>query len=147
MGERTNRMMSFMGGLAAAGMLRDPGARDDVAAPAFSLFEKLCGRWRLGPDDRRTLLGDVPSATYYRWRRSPPKTLTRDQLERISLLLGIHKGLRLVFADDDAANRWLHARNEDLEFGGASPLQVMLRGGISDLYAVRRYLDAWRGAK
>jgi hypothetical protein len=41
--------------------------------------------------------------------------------------------------------RWLTSANQDLPFGGRRPLGRMLRGSIDDLYAVRRYLDAWRG--
>ncbi|MGL1287728.1 MbcA/ParS/Xre antitoxin family protein, partial [Vibrio parahaemolyticus] len=68
-----------------------------------------------------------------------------DVLERISLVLGIVKALRLLFASDEAGKRWLRAANTDAPFGGHSPLEHMLRGSIADLYAVRRYLDAWRG--
>jgi len=71
--------------------------------------------------------------------------LSYDQLERISLTLGIYKGLKLLFADDASGPLWLKATNTDLPFGGGSPLERMLRGSIDDLYAVRRYLDGWRG--
>ena len=54
-------------------------------------------------------------------------------------------GGELFPADDAAALRWLAARNADLPFAGSSPLDRMLRGSIDDLYAVRRYIDGWRG--
>ena len=72
-------------------------------------------------------------------------TLSYDQLERISLVLGIYKALKLLFADDASGVRWLKATNSDLPFAAGSPLDRMLRGSIDDLYAVRRYLDGWRG--
>jgi hypothetical protein len=34
---------------------------------------------------------------------------------------------------------------ERLSLADGSPLERMLRGSIDDLYAVRRYLDGWRG--
>ena len=71
----------------------------------------------------------------------------RRTLERISLVLGIHKGLKLLFADEASGMRWLTSPNRDLPFGGVSPLERALRGSIDDLYAVRRYVDAWRGMK
>ena len=63
------------------------------------------------------------------------------------LVLGILKGLRLVFADDAAGVRWLKAANQDAPFGGGSPLELMAEGGIGGLHEMRRYLDAWRGVK
>jgi hypothetical protein len=63
----------------------------------------------------------------------------------VSLVLGIYKALRLLFVDGLEALRWLKAGNHDLPFAGRSPLERMLLGSIDDLYAVRRYLDAWRG--
>jgi hypothetical protein len=43
--------------------------------------------------------------------------------------------------------RWLKSANTDIPFGERSPLDRALRGSINDLYAVRRYIDAWRGMK
>jgi hypothetical protein len=52
-----------------------------------------------------------------------------------------------LFADEASATRWFTSPNRDLPFGGHSPLERALRGSIDDLYAVRRYIDAWRGMK
>jgi hypothetical protein len=90
------------------------------------------------------LLGGVPPSTYHKWKGGAVGTLSYDQLERISLVLGIYKALKLLFADDASGVRWLKAANSDLPFAGGSPLDRMLRGSIDDLYAVRRYLDGWR---
>jgi hypothetical protein len=110
----------------------------------FNTAEKL----ELTVEQRRAILGDISEATYHNWRRDPGKVvLTRDQLERVSLLLGILKGLRLVFADDQTGLRWLRAVNTDHPFDGRSPIETMTAGGMIDLFAVRRYLDAWRGVK
>ena len=127
------------------GALRDRGVRESMSPAAIRLFLRLAERWQLPVADRCALLGDLPRPTYYNWVKGKAGPLSRDQLERISLLLGIHKGLGLLFADGEAADRWLRAANRDLEFAGRSPLARMLEGGIDDLYAVRRYLDAWRG--
>ncbi len=99
-------------------------------------------------EQRRAILGDVSDATYHNWRKEPGRVvLTRDQLERVSLLLGILKGLRLVFADDATAFRWLRAQNSDQPFDDRPPLDVMTAGSMIDLFNVRRYLDAWRGVR
>lgn len=125
----------------------EPQNRSQLSAPAVRLFLRLAALWGLSIPDRMALLGDISRQTYYNWQNGKVGTLSRDQLERISLLLGIHKALKLVFAEDAAGQRWLKSANRDLPFGGLSPLARALLGGIDDLYAVRRYLDAWRGIK
>ena len=134
-------------GVLAPDALRDPKVRERMSPAAVRLFMRLCDRWRLAVDQRRALLGDISRPTYHNWRSGRVGTLTRDQLERISLLLGIHKGLELLLADEASAMRWFTSPNKDLPFGGISPLERALRGSIDDLFSVRRYIDAWRGMK
>jgi hypothetical protein len=132
-------------GAAGLDALRDPNERRRLSAPALRLFFRAAEVWGLNVEQRRAVLGDVSRQTEHNWRNAAPGVLTRDQLERVSLVLGIAKGLRLVFADDAHGLRWLRAPNRDLAFGGRSPLDRITAGGMEDLYAVRRYLDAWRG--
>ncbi len=134
-------------GVLAPDALRDPKVRERMSAASVRLFLRLAELWRLAVDQRRALLGDISRPTYHNWQNGKVGTLTRDQLERISLVLGIHKGLTLLFADEASAMRWFTSPNRDLPFGGQSPLDRALRGSIDDLYAVRRYIDAWRGMK
>ena len=119
--------------------------RAALSAPAIRLFLNVADAWGLNVAERRVLLGDIARATYHNWQSGKVGTLGRDQIERVSLVLGIHKALRLLFADDGAALRWLRSANRDIAFAGRSPLDRALRGGIDDLYTVRRYLDGWRG--
>ena len=128
-------------------LMRDPKVREGMSSAAVRLFLKLADQWSLSVDQRLALLGDISRQTYHNWQRGKVGTLSRDQLEQISLLLGTHKGLKLLFSDEAAGLRWFKSANRDLPFGGAAPLDRALRGGIDDLYAVRRYIDAWRGIK
>ncbi len=134
-------------GVLAPDALRDPKVRRRMSPAAVRLFLRLSDLWRLAVDQRCALLGDISRPTYHNWQSGKVGTLTRDQLERVSLVLGIHKGLKLLFADEASAARWLVSSNRDLPFGGGSPLERALRGSIDDLYVVRRYIDAWRGMK
>ena len=134
-------------GVLAPDALRNPRARGRMSSTAVRLFMRLCDLWRLTVDQRRALLGDISRPTYHNWQSGKVGTLTRDQLERISLVLGIHKGLKLLFADDASAMRWFTSPNKDLPFGGGSPLERALHGSIDDLYSLRRYIDAWRAMK
>ena len=57
--------------------------------------------------------------------------------------MGIHKALRLLFREASRGYGWIKRPNET--FGGATALDVMLQGQLTDLMRVRRYLDAQRG--
>jgi Protein of unknown function (DUF2384) len=127
--------------------LRDSKLRDALSASAVRLFLKLADQWQLNVDQRRVLLGDISRQTYHNWQNGKIGTLSRDQLERVSLLLGIHKGLKLLFADDTGSMRWFKSPNHDVPFSGKSPLDRALLGSVNDLFVVRRYIDAWRGMK
>lgn len=127
--------------------LQDREVSKEISPVAVKLFLRLADVWKLAVDQRLTLLGGISRPTYYNWQKGKGGPLSRDQLERISLTLGIHKGLKLLFADEASAERWFTSPNTDVPFGGRSPLERMTRGGIDDLYAVRRYIDAWRGMK
>ena len=127
--------------------LKDPEARRRLSAPAIALFLRACDLWDLKVEERMAVLGGISRQTYHNWKAGKVAVLTRDQLERISLVLGVLKGLRLVFAEDAHGIRWLKSANEDAIFRGGSPLELMSEGGIGGLHEVRRYLDAWRGVK
>src|SRR5258708_38120021 len=98
-------------GVLAPNALGDPKARKRILPAAIRLFMRLSDLWQLTVDQRRVLLGDISRPTYHNWQSGKVGTLTRDQLERISLLLGIHKGLKLLFADDASATRWFTSAN------------------------------------
>ena len=59
-------------------------------------------------------------------------------------LMGIHKGLRYLFRDPARGYAWI--RKPNATFGGQSALDLMLRGEMSDLAALREWIDAERGA-
>ena len=57
--------------------------------------------------------------------------------------MGIHKALRHLFKEPARAYAWVKKPNA--AFGGQSALERMLAGDVTDLAAVRAYLDAERG--
>ena len=73
-----------------------------------------------------------------------PGTLSQDELTRASALIGLFKGLRLLFSEP-LADQWVRLPNRDVLFRGAPPLQTMINGGIPALLDARRYIDALRG--
>lgn len=115
-----------------------------MAAAGLRAFARIAEHWGLSTDEQRRLLGEPPRSTFFAWRKSPAQaTLTRDTLERLSLLLGIYKSLQILLPDADAADAWVNKPNS--AFGGSSALALMLGGNVSDLLRVRRWLDAARG--
>jgi hypothetical protein len=113
------------------------------AAAMFRAVLNLFAKWDLTDEQASTLL-DVPTRTFRRWKAGQPGRLDRDAKARLSNLLGMHKALRILFREPGRGYRWIKAPNA--AFGGASALEVMLGGELTDLMRVRRYLDSERGA-
>jgi uncharacterized protein (DUF2384 family) len=115
----------------------------DARVVALSAFFKIVGEehWNLGREDRATLLAASPRSVS-RWQsEGVAADLTRDQLERISYVLGIYAGLRAVLGDVEFADEWVRRPNAD--FGDRTPLDRMLAGNVGDLAEVRSYVDRW----
>ena len=107
----------------------------------FRAVLNLFAKWELTDEQAATLL-DMPVRTYRRWKAEGPGRLSRDGRARLSNLMGIHKALRIIFAESQRAYAWIKAAND--AFSGESALKVMLGGELTDLMRVRRYLDAER---
>lgn len=107
-------------------------------------FFNLAKRWALSDQEGRILLGSPAARTYARWKAGQiePSRISRDARERLSILMGIHKILRYLFHDPARGYAWLRKPNQ--AFGGESALTRLLAGSITDLSAVRAYLDAER---
>jgi uncharacterized protein (DUF2384 family) len=108
---------------------------------AIKAFNRIADAWRLARSDRRKLLA-ISERTADRWRDPGKADPSRDQLERISYVLGIYTGLSAIFENSPLAVDWVLRENAD--FGGARPLDRMLAGNVGDLAFVRAYVDAWR---
>ena len=77
-------------------------------------------------------------------KRGYRPTLTQDQLTRVSALVGVYKGLHLLFADE-TADEWARRHDSGPLFDRETPIQAMIEGGIPRMLEVRRYIDAVRG--
>ena len=117
-----------------------------MAAAGLRAFSGIAGAWGLTVEEQLALLGEPPRSTYFAWRKQPEGAkLSRDTLERLSNLLGIYKSLQILFPQPAVADAWVRKPNAAPLFAGRSALQRMLAGNVSDLNAVRRYLDGVRG--
>jgi len=120
----------------------------DMVKAGLTAFFNIAEKWELTVSEQRVLLGSPAEATFFKWKKNPASVnrLTHDLLERISYILGIHKSLRILFNNkQESVYTWIKKPNKAPMFNGRTALQRMLGGNVSDLYAVRRYLDAQRG--
>ena len=117
--------------------------RARLSAVALKAFLALIKAWDLSNAEAATLLG-VSASTLDRMKRGARPTLSQDQLTRVSALVGVYKGLHLLFADE-TADQWVRRPNRGPLFERDTPIQAMIEGGIPRMLEVRRYVDAVRG--
>ena len=70
--------------------------------------------------------------------------LDQDKVTRASLIIGLFKGLRLLF-NGPLTYGWPKSPNAGPGFNGRSPVEVMIDGGIPAMMQVRQHIDALRG--
>jgi hypothetical protein len=117
-----------------------------MSAAGLRAFFNIARDWDLSIDEQIVLLGSPGRSTFFKWKAEPQTArLGRDTLERLSLLLGIYKSLQILLPQPAAADAWIKRPNSAPPFGGRRALDRLLAGNISDLVAVRQYLDAMRG--
>ena len=118
----------------------------EMSAAGLRAFFNIARDWDLSVDEQIVLLGSPGRSTFFKWKNAPQTArLGRDTLERLSLLLGIYKALQILLPQPASADLWVKRPNSAPPFGGRRALDRMLAGNISDLVAVRQYLDAMRG--
>jgi Protein of unknown function (DUF2384) len=123
--------------------LADRDVRERLSPPALKAFFNIVRRWEVKDEDARALLGGVTNGPYYQMKRDPDRLLEADRLTRVSLLVGIFKALHILHSEG-LADRWVQLPNTNRIFGGSTPLQYMIRGGLPAIETVRRLLDARR---
>lgn len=118
----------------------------DLGRVAVKLLFCIAEEWDL-TEVQCCILVDVEiQRTLKGWRQKLDRNesfvgLPPDTLRRLSYLAGIYKGLQALFADPQRRKYWIRKPNQD--FGGASALDRMMSGKVSDLAEVRCYLDSW----
>ena len=110
---------------------------------AIKAFLALAKAWGLSNAEAASLIG-VSASGLDRIKRGYRPTLGQDQLTRISALVGIYKGLHLLFADS-TADEWIRRANSGPLFNRETPIEAMIEGGIPRMLEVRSYIDAVRG--
>lgn len=115
-----------------------------VKAVALKAYSRVAEAWSLAGREAAAL-ADMSEST---WKRAKKPgfagELTRDQMLRLSALVGIYKALELYF-DPPLSQQWITLPNRGPEFDGARPVDAMIAGGLPKILRVRSYLDALRG--
>jgi hypothetical protein len=125
--------------------LADPATRERLTPAAVEGVLRLSEIWRLTSAEICALLGGVSERTWFRMKKGEwPGALSQDTLTRISALVGIFKGLRLLFSEP-LSDEWIRLPNKGPLYAGRRPLDAMIEGGIPKMLEVRRHIDALRG--
>jgi Antitoxin Xre/MbcA/ParS C-terminal toxin-binding domain len=105
-------------------------------------FFRIMELWNAGNAAMRRVLGSPPERTFYEWKSGRARRMPDDTLRRIGYVAGIYKALQILYADPSQADGWVQQPNRF--FGGQTPLERMAAGDVTDLAAVRAYVDAAR---
>jgi uncharacterized protein (DUF2384 family) len=111
-------------------------------ALAMEGFFSIMRHWGADNTTARRILGAPAERTFYAWKQGKVARLADDTLRRIGYVAGIWKALQIVYSAPEQADGWVNRPNA--LFGGQTPLQRMSAGDVTDLAAVRAYVDAAR---
>ena len=123
---------------------RTPELRPNVEKHGLAMqgFFGIMERWDVDNGTARAILGSPPERTFFDWKRGRVARLSNDTLRRIGYVAGIWKALQIVYSNPQLADSWISRPNR--AFGGQTPLARMAAGDVTDLAAVREYIDAAR---
>jgi len=117
-------------------------APEDREGRALEGFFGIMDRWKADNGTMRKILGSPPERTFYAWKSGEVVRLPYDTFCRIGYVAGIWKALQIVYSRPELADGWVSRPNR--AFGGQTPLERMSAGDVTDLAAVRSYVDAAR---
>jgi len=116
----------------------------DRQGVALKAFARIAEAWALTTHEAAAL-ADMSDST---WKRAKKPgyagELTRDQMLRLSAIVGLYKSLELFFSEPISRD-WVRLANRGPEFDGARPVDAMIAGGLPKILRVRDYVDALRG--
>lgn len=102
---------------------------------------KAADLWKLTNAEAAKLF-DVPIATWNRMKNGSYKgNLDQDKVTRASLMVGLFKGLRTLF---NGPLQYGWPKQANANFGGATPVDMMISGGIPAMMVMRQHIDALR---
>jgi len=110
-----------------------------TAQVALKVFFNIMNEWNVRNQDQIILLGKPGSTTFYNWKKGQVSSLSVDTMDRVSYIIGIYKALGILFPTREQADAWIKKPNG--YFNNESALAYMLKGSMTHLNDMRRYLD------
>jgi Protein of unknown function (DUF2384) len=120
------------------------------AGAGLRTFARIAEQWKLPARDAMALLGVESRSTYYELLKrarggKEVKGLSKDQLDRLSYLLGVYEAVRVLFPhSQESRDSWVSRPNTAALFAGRPPLDVM-RSSMIGLYQTFAHLATARG--
>lgn len=119
--------------------------RAQLTPAALEAVVSLADAWRLSSKQMAPLLGLSSEAEWFRIKSSRSLPAADEALLfRISALVGLYKGLHLLFSEPLADN-WVKIPNMEDLFEGKSPIEYMICEGAEAMVRTLAYIDALRG--
>ncbi len=127
---------------ASRGRVQELKLAPEQVRHAMAGFFGIMSLWGATSGQARAILGQPPPRTFYNWKAGKVGAVPMDVIRRIGYVSGIYKALQILYSDAAQADSWVRRPNRF--FGGQTPLERMSAGDVTDLAAVRQYLDAAR---
>lgn len=124
--------------------LSDRTERGRLSSDAVRAFFNIMAHWKIRDNDARRLLGGMSNGAYYALKKGEVRALDEDKLRRISYLVGIFKALNILYSEK-LADCWMLLPNKNRIFGGITPHEYLMQGGLPAFATVRKLLDSRRG--
>lgn len=109
---------------------------------AFKLARKFVDVWGFDEGDSSFVFDMAPDEIARFESGVTPDAPNFDRRTRVSLVLGIHKALSILFIQHVHRVQWIH--NPNAAFAGYTPKEIMCSGAQMGLHDIRKYLDAAR---
>ncbi|MGC2656348.1 MAG: antitoxin Xre/MbcA/ParS toxin-binding domain-containing protein [Bryobacteraceae bacterium] len=119
--------------------------RERLSQSAVDGFFAIMDKWHVPVEKAGDLLGGMARSSVYKLKTAAG-TLRQDELTRISYVVGVYKALHILLPDE-LADQWVSQANDNILFGGQTPLGYMVKAGIPGLHQVRSLLDAAGGGR
>lgn len=109
---------------------------------ALKGFFNICLEWDCSREEMRKMLGGISESTLDNYKKLPEVRLPRDQMERISYVLGIYRSIREIYPTAERANRRMRLKDSAFPFSGCSAMDFMARGSLKHLIDTDRFFKA-----
>ncbi|MEQ8392738.1 MAG: DUF2384 domain-containing protein [Thalassospira sp.] len=112
-----------------------------MAEVALKALSRIISEWKLSQAEAAAI-ADMPASS---WKRVEAgdygRKLNKDQMLRVSAIVGIYKSLKLYF-NEPIASEWISLENDGPLFRGQRPVYSLITSGLPQFLKVRTYLEA-----